>query len=259
MHRDFKSPLDEERNSQMGVFMEIVRWLRPEWVLMENVVDYLKFCDGVLAKHAMARYLTMGYQAQLGICAAGCYGVPQFRARVFMWAALPHMGLPEFPMPTHDLVSERGAIPVAWQECVVGFDDQQCSSADVLPAITLRDVLEDLPAVTHEVDDSIIGLEYAKPAKTPFQQLMRRGMPEWAANRKFDGLVWEQVCLTLNKDDFERASMIPKKKGACFRDLPGCTTNPDGTANPGTKKLSSGKPIVQAFMCHYAKVSIDIQ
>ena len=195
----------------------------------------------------------MGYQCQLGILAAGCYGVPQFRARVFMWAALPHLALPGFPLPTHDLVAEWGALPVAWQCCVCGFDDSEASTAEVQPAVILRDVLEDLPTVTHEVDDSIIGLEYTKPATTPFRQLMRRAPPSWAADRKYDKLVHEQVCLTLNKDDYERASMIPKKKGACFRDLPGCTTNPDGTANPGTKLLSSGKPIVQPFMCHFAK------
>lgn len=59
-HRDSKSPLEEDRNSQMGVFMEIVRWLQPAWVLMENVTDYLKFCGGVLAKHAMARCIGRG-------------------------------------------------------------------------------------------------------------------------------------------------------------------------------------------------------
>ena len=46
----------------MKIFMDIVAFLQPSFVLMENVLDYLKFCDGVLARHAMAQYLKMGYQ-----------------------------------------------------------------------------------------------------------------------------------------------------------------------------------------------------
>ena len=46
----------------MKIFMDIVDFLQPAYVLMENVLDYLKFCGGVLARHAMARYLSMGYQ-----------------------------------------------------------------------------------------------------------------------------------------------------------------------------------------------------
>lgn len=32
-----------------------------------------------------------------------------------------------------------------------------------------------------------------------------------------------------------------------------CRTRPDGTADPGDKKLSSGKPIVQSYMVHKEK------
>ena len=41
--------------------------------------------------------------------------------------------------------------------------------------------------VTHEVDDSMIGLDYTKPATRPFQKLVRRPIPSWAVDRKFDG------------------------------------------------------------------------
>lgn len=88
--RNVSSPLDDERNHQIVVFMDIVNFLKPKYVLMENVVDILRFDKGSLGRYALSRLVHMNYQARLGIIAAGCYGLPQFRLRVFLWGALPH-------------------------------------------------------------------------------------------------------------------------------------------------------------------------
>jgi site-specific DNA-cytosine methylase len=84
-------PLKDEKNKQMLVFMDIVEYLRPKYVLMENVVDILKFADGFLGRYALSRLVAMNFQARLGLMVAGCYGLPQFRMRVFIWGALPSM------------------------------------------------------------------------------------------------------------------------------------------------------------------------
>lgn len=57
---------------------------------MENVVDIMRLDKGSLGRYALSRLVHMNYQARLGIIAAGCYGLPQFRLRVFLWGALPH-------------------------------------------------------------------------------------------------------------------------------------------------------------------------
>ncbi|KAL0400479.1 UNVERIFIED_CONTAM: DNA (cytosine-5)-methyltransferase CMT2 [Sesamum latifolium] len=88
--RNVDSPLDDERNRQIVIFMDIIDFLRPKFVLMENVIDILRFADGCLGRYAMSRLVRMHYQARLGIMAAGCYGLPQFRLRVFLWGAQPH-------------------------------------------------------------------------------------------------------------------------------------------------------------------------
>lgn len=54
---------------------------------MENVVDILRLANGHLGKYAISRLVQLKYQASLGIMAAGCYGLPQFRLRVFLWGA----------------------------------------------------------------------------------------------------------------------------------------------------------------------------
>lgn len=87
--RNVESPLDDERNHQIVVFMDIINFLRPKYVLMENVVDILRFANGCLGRYALSRLVDMNYQARLGIMAAGCYGLPQFRLRVFLWGAHP--------------------------------------------------------------------------------------------------------------------------------------------------------------------------
>lgn len=69
--------------------MDIVKFLMPKYVLMENVVDILRFDKASLARYALSRLVDMRYQARLGTIAAGCYGLPQFRLRVFLWGAVP--------------------------------------------------------------------------------------------------------------------------------------------------------------------------
>jgi DNA (cytosine-5)-methyltransferase 1 len=71
--RNTESPLDDERNHQIVVFMDIVKYLKPKYVLMENVVDILRFDKGSLGRYALSRLVHMNYQARLGIVAAGCY------------------------------------------------------------------------------------------------------------------------------------------------------------------------------------------
>lgn len=99
-HRDVDTPLTDERNQQIGVFMDIVEYLKPKFVLMENVVDLLRLDKGSLGRLALSRLVDMRYQARLGIMTAGCYGLSQFRSRVFMWGADPDMVSLYIYMPT---------------------------------------------------------------------------------------------------------------------------------------------------------------
>ena len=69
--------------------MDIIQFLKPRYTLMENVVDILKFSAAFLGRYAMGRLVSMNYQTRIGMMAAGSYGVPQFRMRVFLWGAHP--------------------------------------------------------------------------------------------------------------------------------------------------------------------------
>lgn len=69
--------------------MEIVEYLKPKYVLMENVVDIVKFSEGFLGRYALSKLINLNYQVRMGMMAAGAYGLPQFRMRVFFWGARP--------------------------------------------------------------------------------------------------------------------------------------------------------------------------
>ena len=69
--------------------MNLVQHLKPRYVLMENVVDLVKFANGFLGRYALGRLIGMNYQVRMGMMAAGAYGLPQFRMRVFLWGAQP--------------------------------------------------------------------------------------------------------------------------------------------------------------------------
>jgi DNA (cytosine-5)-methyltransferase 1 len=94
--RNTNAPLEDVKNKQLVVYMDIIDFLKPKYVLMENVVDILKFAGGFLGRYAVGRLVAMNYQTRMGMMAAGSYGLPQFRMRVFLWGALPAQVRPLF-------------------------------------------------------------------------------------------------------------------------------------------------------------------
>ncbi|KAH7856187.1 hypothetical protein Vadar_033694 [Vaccinium darrowii] len=90
--RNVTEPLKDPKKHQLIVIVDIVEFLKPKFVLMENVVDIFKLAGGVLGCCAIARLVSMDYQSRVGILVAGSFGVPQCRMLVFLWGARPNEG-----------------------------------------------------------------------------------------------------------------------------------------------------------------------
>ncbi|KAL2620252.1 hypothetical protein R1flu_000457 [Riccia fluitans] len=120
--RRTEEPLGCDKNRQVIVYMDIVEFLKPRFILMENVVDILQFADGIVARYALTRLIRMQYQAKLGLMAAGRYGVPQYRQRIFLWGASQN------------------------EKNEVNFEDAD-GPQNLHPCATLGDALTDLPPV----------------------------------------------------------------------------------------------------------------
>ncbi|KAL0369393.1 UNVERIFIED_CONTAM: DNA (cytosine-5)-methyltransferase CMT3 [Sesamum angustifolium] len=249
--RNKDAPLEDPKNKQLVVFMDIVAYLKPKFVLMENVVDIVKFAGGFLGRYALGRLVAMGYQARMGMMAAGAYGLPQFRMRMFMWGALPTERLPQYPLPTHNVVV-RGVIPTEFESNTVAFDEGR--EVNLKKELFLGDALSDLPHV--ENNEERDEMPYDSEPQTEFQRFIRLRRDEMPGCLKVNSEVSEHCLfdhrpLLLNQDDYERVCQIPKKKGANFRDLPGVRVRADNKVewDPDVErvKLTSGKPLVPDY------------
>lgn len=249
--RNKDEPLKDEKNKQLIVFMDIVDFLKPRFVLMENVVDLIKFSEGFLGRYGLGRLVGMDYQARLGIMAAGSYGLPQCRLRVFMWGALPTEKLPPYPLPTHNIVL-RGVVPKEFESNVVAYEEG--SKVDVEKELFLSDAISDLPLVSN--DEARDEMPYGDEPKTEFQRFIRLTRDEMPGSLHFGlgarpHLLYDHRPLQLNNDDYSRVCKIPRKKGANFRDLEGVRVRPDNKVewDPNVKRvyLPSGKPLVPDY------------
>ncbi|PPD93861.1 hypothetical protein GOBAR_DD09121 [Gossypium barbadense] len=309
-HRNVDSPLDDEKNRQIVVFVDIVEYLKPKFVLMENVVDIMRLVKASLGRYALSRLVLMKYQARLGIVAAGCYGLPQFRLRVFLFGAhsrevttlkflhkielqhsltVPDFGvvllspvdlmilvllkLPQFPLPTHDVIirygypaefevavfSLRMLEPVMFhpynsvclvQRNTVAYDEGQPRQLE--DALVLRDSFSDLPPVAN--NEAREKMTYEKPPETDFQRYIRSKMTGSELNgaKRIMNLLYDHRPSPLSEDDYIRVCLIPKRKGANFRDLPGVIVGTDNVAWRGRTQeqqfLPSGKPLVPDYV-----------
>ncbi|KAK9067844.1 hypothetical protein SSX86_011955 [Deinandra increscens subsp. villosa] len=256
--RNTDDPLNDERNQQIIVFFDIVKFLNPKYVLMENVADILRFDKASLGRYALSRLVHMNYQARLGIMAAGSYGLPQFRLRVFLWGAHPNERLPQFPLPTHEVIV-RYFPPAEFEQNTVAYDEGQ--PRKLQEAIVLRDAISDLPAVTsHEVREE---MTYDMPPETEFQKYIRLTKDEFSGSALKGVTDWKSSVLTdhrtykLSEDDFHRVCRVPHKKGANFRDFPGVIVKPDNTVHRGPAEeqvlLPSGRPLLPDYVFTFEK------
>ncbi|KAL9311236.1 DNA (cytosine-5)-methyltransferase CMT3 [Arabidopsis thaliana] len=252
--RNLLDPLEDQKNKQLLVYMNIVEYLKPKFVLMENVVDMLKMAKGYLARFAVGRLLQMNYQVRNGMMAAGAYGLAQFRLRFFLWGALPSEIIPQFPLPTHDLV-HRGNIVKEFQGNIVAYDEGH--TVKLADKLLLKDVISDLPAVANsEKRDEIT---YDKDPTTPFQKFIRLRKDEASGSQSKSKskkhVLYDHHPLNLNINDYERVCQVPKRKGANFRDFPGVIVGPGNVVKleEGKErvKLESGKTLVPDYALTY--------
>lgn len=85
-------------------------------------------------------------QVRFGVLNAGNFGVPQSRKRTIIWAAAPDETLPQWPRKRHVFHSPQLTInlPGGVQYCAV-----PSTPGAPLRAVTVKDAIADLPAITN--------------------------------------------------------------------------------------------------------------
>ena len=61
-HRNNAEPFDDDKNLQCAVYLDLVQHLQPRFVLMENIVELLRWQSGVIGRYMLARLIYMHYQ-----------------------------------------------------------------------------------------------------------------------------------------------------------------------------------------------------
>ena len=91
---------DDPRNFLFLQFVRIVKTIKPEFVLMENVTGLLGKKNEKILKGVLKEFRKIGYVMHVRVMSAENYGVPQKRRRtIFIGNRIGYET--EFPIPTH--------------------------------------------------------------------------------------------------------------------------------------------------------------
>eukprot|EP00775_Hariotina_reticulata_P007661 gene7661-7864_t len=166
--------LNDPKNRLVTSYMNIIEYLRPNFILMEQVTCVYRKELGVYGRYTLYQMITLGYQTRSAIVAAGSYGVPQGRKRALFWGALSGVEqLPPFPLPTHNCKKFMMGNPAAAKHCVVDLTQEQAAAA--YPMAVAGDILTDLPKLSNfEEGDR---MEYLSQPQYVLQQFLRRAPP----------------------------------------------------------------------------------
>ncbi len=202
--------VDDPRNSLYKHFVRIVKTVRPEWVVMENVEGLLSIGEGEVLRQVLEDFEAVGYELHYKVVNMAKYGIPQSRRRAifvgnrsgkqFNWPDENFMKVPAENAQVQLLIQDKE--PFTSVNAALGdlnisegnFFSHRANSqmrgprnrdAFMEPAFTLRVrgdefALCEKPAKTsfipkHRVDEPT---KFVSP-KNEFQEFMQR-KPSWA-------------------------------------------------------------------------------
>jgi DNA (cytosine-5)-methyltransferase 1 len=200
---------DDPRNSLVEVYLDIVSYLKPRGVLIENVPGMLGFEGGKTPKAILMALGDLGYQTRLMILQAGYYGLPQNRWRVFIAATQRGIELPSPPKPTHRFPRTTIFGATEYRDYVIKPNMEGTLFDDLEPTVTVGDAIRDLPLLDNG-GNSKGTLEYSSAATSSYAKSLRGKQRQVANNgcRKLDDL------------NHRRCQALPHNRQVGWLDLP---------------------------------------
>jgi DNA (cytosine-5)-methyltransferase 1 len=156
------SCVEDERNDLYIAFASFVDFFKPKVVVMENVVGLITHNSGRTLDRILARFESLGYDADWSILNAASYGVPQKRERLIV-IATQDKGAVRFPAPTHYFSGK-----------VIGHRDKNrlmLADANHPKALSVKDAISDLPPLKR----GQTAYDYDRDPETPYQLDRRSG------------------------------------------------------------------------------------
>ena len=188
---------DDDRNKLFREFARVIEDIQPRAFVMENVIGLLSMNGGDTVKEIMETFTCkLNYRTTMMVLDAHNFGVPQYRRRVFF---IGHRfgDAPSFPLPTHrtlEKVSRRRTL-TSGQTKTLGiqatlFTDEDIDervlktqedyqkylsmkSDNLLPALTVRDAISDLPGEALSPQQIDEDMPYPDVERSSYQILMK--------------------------------------------------------------------------------------
>lgn len=172
---------DDPRNSLYTHYLDYVDEFRPSWIVFENVRGFLHSGKGQFYKAFQESLEKMGYEIAAGLLNAADYGVPQRRERVIIIGT--NTGItPSLPQPTHEDPrcpvcsrpdrSGRVRSKIAPKDCTLCNGTGIWHSQNLLPWVSLRDAIGDLPELS-DLGGTKDFVEYDNKAVSSYQKWSR--------------------------------------------------------------------------------------
>ncbi|MEP0923398.1 DNA (cytosine-5-)-methyltransferase [Leptolyngbya sp. ST-U4] len=172
---------DDQRREMWQAFVAVVRRIKPQAVLVENVPDMALGDDAIVLRRMVSALEELNYDVHTRILAAWQYNVPQFRQRLFLVGVQSGIAF-RFPKPLRDTKPR------------------------------LRDAISDLPSV--EAGSKKLVLPYQEPEKLSlFQKRCRKGVPADDRDKIYDHIV-----RAVRDDDLEAFRLMDHQTR--YSDLP---------------------------------------
>lgn len=195
--------LEDPRNNLFRNYVEFVDEFRPKTLVFENVTGMLSLEKGSVFQRVINELESRGYICDAKILFAPHYGVPQERWRLIILGS--RIGLQiQHPAPKH--FHKRRANFTGGRKLTFPLDEAH--QARLLPPITVKDAIDDLPeALPHNADDD--GVRYdPQTSPSPYARHLR-GTNERVRNH---------VAPQLSAINRERLRHI--EPGGSWRDIP---------------------------------------
>lgn len=120
-----RKTINDERNFLFKHYVEVVKFVKPKYFVMENVPNLLTAEKGFFLNEIKGLFKSYGYSIRYGVLNAADYGVPQNRRRAIIigkYLATP----PELPLPCKQKVTIWDAISdLAYLESGEGEFEQE--------------------------------------------------------------------------------------------------------------------------------------
>nr|CAH7742223.1 unnamed protein product [Callosobruchus chinensis] len=237
------------KNSLVVSFLSYCEYLRPKYVVLENVRNFVSFKRSMVLKLTLRCLIAIGYQVTFGIVQAGHYGVPQTRRRFILMAAAPGYQLPKYPEPLH-VFNKRGCQLSFAVEGIRYFSGCEWTESAPYRTINVRDAMSDLPAISNGGNRG--EMPYVDGANSHFQRMLRE-QDDMAVLR-------DHVCKEMSPLVAARIEHIPTFPGADWRALPNIEVGlRDGTTTRKlrylylTKKQKKGEKLRGVCQCATGK------